>query len=250
MQTDNILILKPEFVIKTYNQSDTKVFMKDRYASGIIIVLLGKMEFFFGDQSILLQQNEAIFIPDGTSYSIAFYEHSESIVINFYTASQEHNAMKLRKIDAKTAEGFYEELNALLLKAKENHYMILATYHRLLSLFFDSKTPVHTAESYVRKAEENILEKFSSPTFACKDVAKELNISEVYLRKLFAKYRHIPISKFLLNVRMNHARHLILEGYSISKTAACSGYCDIYQFSRAYKKYFGFPPSKTNQEKA
>ena len=250
MEMDNILISKPEFVIKTYNQTDTKVFIEDRYASAIIIVLCGKAEFFFSNSSVMLYENDAIFIPSGTTYSIAFYEYTESIVINFHTATKEEKIVKLKTINNEIALEFYEELNTLLLKSKENHYIIMATYNRLLSAFFDAKTPINATESYVKKAEEIILDNFSSPKFVCKDIAKSLNISEVYLRKLFIKHRHMPISKFLLKVRMHHAQHLILEGYNISKTAESSGYCDIYQFSRAYKKYFGFSPSKTNGEKA
>ena len=31
----------------------------------------------------------------------------------------------------------------------------------------------------------------------------------------------------------------------VKEIAAAVGYSDIYQFSRAYKRHFGFPPSKT-----
>ena len=31
----------------------------------------------------------------------------------------------------------------------------------------------------------------------------------------------------------------------IHEIAHLVGYADIYQFSRAYRRYFGFPPSKT-----
>ena len=244
MNADNILITKPDFIIKTHNIIDTKLAIENRYASAIIIALCGRLEFFFEHRSVVLCEGDAVFIPEGTNYNIICYEDVDSIVINFHTALSRQEVMPLKKIDKKSAEAFYEELNTLLLKEEENRNMILATYYRLLSVFFDNKTPISTAEAYIRKAENIILNNFSSPYLSCSSIAKEVNISEVYLRKLFIKHRNMPTSKYLLKVRMNHAQRLILEGYSISATAQNTGYCDIYQFSRAYKKYFGFSPSK------
>ncbi len=247
MNIGNILISEPDFMIKTQMQSGTKNIMKNRYASGIIILLCGKLEFVFGDCSVICRENDAVFIPEGESYRFNCFEYAESIVINFHTVGSKHTVMPLRKIDKKTAEAFFDELNALLLKEDENRNMILATYYRLLSAFFDNKMPVSTSESYVNHAENIILNQFSSPHLSCSAIAKEVNISEVYLRKLFIKHRNMPTSKYLLQVRMNHAQRLIFEGYSISATAENTGYCDIYQFSRAYKKYFGISPSKCHE---
>jgi len=244
MNTANILISEPDFILKTQMQVGTKNIMKNRYASGIIFVLCGKLEFVFGDCSVICRENDAVFIPEGENYRIICYEYAESIVINFHTVGNKHKVMPLKKIDKKIVEALFEELNVLLLKEDENRNMILSIYYRLLSALFDSKIPVSTSENHVNHAEKIILNNFSSPHLSCSAIAKEINISEVYLRKLFIKHHNMPTSKYLLKVRMNHAQRLILEGYSISATAENTGYCDIYQFSRAYKKYFGFSPSK------
>lgn len=246
MNTGNIVILEPDFVIKTQMQNDTKKVLKNRYASGIIIVLCGKLEFVFEDCNIICRENDAIFIPEGKSYKIICYEYAESFVINFHTLDHKCSAIPLPKINKKMTEMLFEDLNVLLLNADENHNAIMSRYYQLLSIYFDNKKATCTSERYVKHAESIILNNLSSPNLSCNSIAKEVHISEVYMRKLFIKYRNMPTSKYLLNVRMNRAQQLILEGYSISEVAAGSGYCDIYQFSRAYKKYFGFSPSKTN----
>ncbi len=250
MNIGNIIISEPDFVLKTQMQNDTKNIMKNRYASAIIIVLCGKLEFVFEHHTIICQENDAVYIPEGENYKIVCYKYAESIIINFHTLDNRFDAMPLKKTNRKIAETFYEDLNALLLKADQNHNTIMSLYYQLLSVFFDNQKFSCTSEKYVKQAENIILNNFHSPHLSCCAVAKEVNISEVYLRKLFIKHRNMPTSKYLLNVRMNHAQHLILEGYSISETAAGSGYSDVYQFSRAYRKHFGFSPSKTNIKNA
>lgn len=239
----NIIISNPDFILKTEMHVNARNIMKNRYATGIIIVLCGKLEFIFDDYSVICEKNDAVFIPEGENYKIICHEYAESFVINFHTLDTTFQTMPLGKIDKKTAEAIFEELNILLLKADKNRNMIFSTYYRLLSAFFDNKTPESTSEKYINLAENFILNHLSSSELSCKTIAKEVNISEVYMRKLFVKYRHMPTSEYLRKVRMNHAQRLILEGYSISATAESIGYSDIYQFSRAYKKYFGVSPS-------
>ncbi len=244
MYSDNIIISKPDYVIRTYNKTDTKLVMKDRYASAVIIVLCGRAEFVFEDNSKILCGGDAIFIPEGKSYNIICYEDTESLVINFHTVSNSLPETRLKTIDIKTAEVIFEELNLLLQKPNDNRNGIFSTYYNLLSALFDNKAKLSNSETYVKNAENIIYKNFQYQNLNCNSVASRLNISEVYLRKLFKRYRNMPVSDFLLKVRMIHAQRLILEGSSVSAAAVSSGYSDIYQFSRAYKKYFGFSPTK------
>jgi len=43
---------------------------------------------------------------------------------------------------------------------------------------------------------------------------------------------------------MQQARLYLHERRSVSETALAVGYSDIYQFSRCYRRYYGYPPSK------
>lgn len=244
MDATDLLIYKPEFVLKSYRQKDTSIVMEKRYSSGIIIALCGILDFEFKDITVTLKANDAVFIPEGSDYTIKCKEYSESIIINFYTVNN-HPVTALKKIDGKIAQEYFQKLNILLIKPHENRNMILSTYYKLLSDFFDNYKTDSIPASYVKKAEIIILENFSSQSFSSKDIAKELNISQVYLRKLFVKYCNMPPSKYLMQTRMHRARQMIIEGAGVSQTFKNVGYCDIYQFSRAYKKYFGYPPSKT-----
>ena len=96
-----------------------------------------------------------------------------------------------------------------------------------------------------------MIKQLALESITCAEIANQCNISEVYLRKLFIKYRSITPSRYLLKLRMKKARLYLTEGYSVSETAQNVGYRDVYQFSRAYKKIYGYPPSgKPKQPKA
>ena len=45
---------------------------------------------------------------------------------------------------------------------------------------------------------------------------------------------------------MKKAYEMILERMPVKKIALSVGYTDVYQFSRAFKRYFGYAPSETS----
>ena len=240
----HIQVCKPDLVLRTQTPTDREIIIQNRYASVVIIVLSGCLEFLFDGHSTLCKAAQAVWVPRGESYRILCHQVAESLVINFHTVEQVPPAMQLGSIDPTKASALFEQLNMLLLKADENYHRIMSVYYELLASFEEDTVAVNTAERHVTDSESLILAQLSRPQLSCAGIAKQLNLSEVYLRKLFVKHRKMPISKYLLKMRMTRAQHLILEGYSISNTAHEVGYCDVYQFSRAYKNYFGFPPSK------
>ena len=78
-----------------------------------------------------------------------------------------------------------------------------------------------------------------------REVARRCSISEVYLRKLFARELGMSPSRKLTELRMQRAQLLIAEKRPLKEISEGVGYSDVFQFSRAYKRYFGYPPSKS-----
>ena len=50
--------------------------------------------------------------------------------------------------------------------------------------------------------------------------------------------------RLLMDLRMKKAYEMLLEKRPIKEIASSVGYSDIYQFSRAYKRYFGYAPTE------
>ena len=92
---------------------------------------------------------------------------------------------------------------------------------------------------YLKKA-KYILEKHYGEKISLSTVANQLNVSTVYLSKIFKENGGINFSDYLLSVRLNHAQTLLKDSnIPSSKVAAYCGFCDENYFRKQFKKFFG-----------
>jgi two-component system response regulator YesN len=78
---------------------------------------------------------------------------------------------------------------------------------------------------------------------SAESVARSFGYERTYLYRIFKKRYGTGIKEYIIKIRMDNARAFLLDGRSVAATAALIGYKDEFNFSRAYKKYFGIPPS-------
>lgn len=77
------------------------------------------------------------------------------------------------------------------------------------------------------------------------DYAKMCGISTSYFISCFTKEYGMPPYRYLTQIRISQAKHLLLEtGFSISEIARSVGYADPFCFSRIFRKYAGMSPSE------
>ncbi len=71
------------------------------------------------------------------------------------------------------------------------------------------------------------------------------NMSTSGFRKAFREVMHMPPLQYAKSIKLNHAQTLIREGKNASEAGYMVGYNSPAQFSREYKRHFGFAPSAT-----
>ena len=77
------------------------------------------------------------------------------------------------------------------------------------------------------------------------DVAEQCDVTPVYLSRLFKRFADCGAYQYLLRQRMNFAAGLLInEGLLVQDVASRLGMPDPFQFSRAFKRVFGIPPSQ------
>ncbi len=76
-------------------------------------------------------------------------------------------------------------------------------------------------------------------------IAASFNIDRRYLLRLFKREFGITIVNYLVKTRLEAAYEYLREGYPVNRTAAMCGYSDAYNFSKMFKKYYGYSPSDT-----
>ena len=75
-------------------------------------------------------------------------------------------------------------------------------------------------------------------------LAKSCFISKSYLHKLFQKELGMTPFQYMTKTRMKQAKTLLIEMYPVGEVAFMVGYSDIYQFSRAFKRFYKCSPEK------
>lgn len=94
----------------------------------------------------------------------------------------------------------------------------------------------HSLHDYITN---HFFEEFDINVFA-----KQMNYSYSYLTKaFFQEYQQSP-TKFLIQVRLNHAKQLLTKHMelSIQQVGEMTGYPDQSYFSRMFKKFTGYSP--------
>ena len=76
-------------------------------------------------------------------------------------------------------------------------------------------------------------------------LAELANMSSSGFRKTFRKVMHMPPLQYAKSIKLNHAQTLIREGKNTSEAGYMVGYNSPAQFSREYKRHFGYAPSAT-----
>jgi AraC-like DNA-binding protein len=74
------------------------------------------------------------------------------------------------------------------------------------------------------------------------DLATVANLSKFYLLRAFNLEVGRPPHAYLEQIRINHAKALLLKGYPISQIAAETGYIDQSHFTNRFKCFMGITP--------
>ena len=108
--------------------------------------------------------------------------------------------------------------------------------------FFSDESHSDKYIKIVKGAEKIMVENLGNSDFVCRSIAEQVGISEAYLARLFKAENGIPPRKFLMKIRMNETKSLLEEYFSVTQVAHMVGDKDVFQFSKAYKNYYGYSP--------
>lgn len=216
----------------------------DRYSAAIIIPLSGSICFTACGKRYIADALHPIFLPRSLNYINECLEDAYSLVFNFQTACSGGEPIILSPVSEVFARERYEAVEkASLSESPVKLQTVLGELYALVCpLFSTSPSP---GTKLARKAAEYLSLRYTDPDLTIAQAAASCFVSEIWLRRLFYEVYGTTPFRYLTGLRMQQANFLLREKRSVSETALRVGYRDIYQFSRAYRKYFGYPPSKT-----
>ncbi|MBR5528047.1 MAG: helix-turn-helix transcriptional regulator [Clostridia bacterium] len=220
-----------------------KVF-KNRYASCFIVTVKGRIKFTCNSRTLFSDQSRCVFLPMGIDYTNECVCDAESYVFNFYTSEKYLHALELSPVSTHLAAACYENICKNASGSPQENMLVLSELYALAHRLFEKESVLSVHEKIVRSAQNFMLENYSKNSLCARDIADNCFISEIYLRKIFQKHLGTTPFKLLTEIRMKKARELAMEKIPVKLIARAVGYADVYQFSRAYKKYHGHNPSE------
>lgn len=96
----------------------------------------------------------------------------------------------------------------------------------------------------VKYIDENFLKIFS-----LKEIAIYIGYSYSFTAKLFKKTFNCTLKNYIVKKKMDYSAELLESGnFSVNEVAEKTGYSSLYNFSRAFKIYYGVCPSSFKRE--
>ncbi len=224
--------------------------ISSRQACGLIIPFSGKIVFSTGGKEIVTSPGLPIFIPQGHSYRNRCIEDAFSYNINFLADTDSDTIVPLEKIAPETAKIHFDKLAALsvnpsIKKDIASRFFAFSELYALLGLCSQVEREKSTAEKLFDQAVRIICENFADPSLSCADIAKKIYISPVYLRRIFSQHASLSPYQYIVKIRMEQAHAMLLAQTPVKQVALQCGYADVYGFSKAYVRYYGYSPVKT-----
>lgn len=124
-----------------------------------------------------------------------------------------------------------------------NENLAFSALYRILYLT-EKKSPkrVNLSKMYCERIVEFIKLNYKDIDLKVSHIVEDLHLTAQYASRIFKAEMGESIVSFLISYRMEKAREAILNGYSVSEACFASGYVDLSNFSKTYKKTFGCSP--------
>ena len=122
-----------------------------------------------------------------------------------------------------------------------------------LSLKVANLMPAHAPPSRreVEQMEEvrNWLDTHTDKPGSLAEIARRAGTNEFTLKRNFKRYYHFTVFEYVLKLRMDQAMLLLQDTQlPVTDIAYQSGYSGIHPFSKAFRRYFGIPPSQVRKK--
>lgn len=206
----------------------------------------GTVRLIFEDTELLIGQKHAVLLPPCTkiaAFSNAPFPH---MYAHFKTGTPFESILcRPYLLSPKPALRFYRAKRFLEPAWRSSIYWQLLLYEYLLMLppeAFANPASTRTDERIVRAmqlCEKRILAPLDNVA-----LARGVGMSVNNFYRVFRRETGISPNRYKNNLRLDFARKLLLETNDrIQDIAERCGYADRYQFSKAFKKYFGLTPA-------
>lgn len=224
---------------------------KNRPNHGLALNLYGEKEYCFSDgKRITVRENDIIYLPKYSDYTITAHINGDCYAINFDVSEDVSfspfviNAKNYNQICGhfRSANSVWETKKAgYMTKCKAELYSII---YQMQNEYYNEYFPKDKHE-IINKAVRYIHETYMSENINIQELAKMCGITPEYFRRIFKSFYGVSPVNYINNMKITRARELLeSQMYSVTETAQMSGYSELSYFSREFKRILGICPSE------
>jgi len=144
----------------------------------------------------------------------------------------------------KTPSGVAHHLIDLMEAKEKSPDIYISIILEVLYNLFTKTSPDYDKIAEVR----NYIKDNSIGFMTVNDIAAKFGFERSYLHRIFKQRYGISIKKFITDTKMMRAKTMLEEGSSVLEVSYKVGYSSEFNFSRAFKQYYGIAPSMLKNE--
>lgn len=225
--------------ITVFSEKGRKAVTENRQSWGLSFCIKGQITYIHNGKTFVSTPENAVLLPKGATYSISGDKEGIFPVINFDCNNLNADTLVIFPLsDAKSYITDYKTLSNCFLFGNKKLQQFQLLYNIMERLDFEqSKNPLSPIINFI---ENNI----SDNNITNEMLAQKMNISEVYLRKLFLSNFGSTPKQYILELRIKKAKKLLVDSnYTVTKISDKCGFSSPYHFCRAFKTKTGITPT-------
>lgn len=236
----------------------------------IMYVAEGSAAMDVGGKHVALSRRQFIFIDSGVRHKLTLDESSPFGMINieFQFEPSDGRCPSIKALAQSSAAlgrmlsspapymvltdedgALHDLLKQIVLNADSTHVesericSLMATQIMLLMARLWQKSRLPARSAHVAEA-LGIIDKRYASELTVLAIAQELHIHPTYLHKLFREETGHSVCEYIQHVRLEHARLLLGENYTLRDAAAAVGISSPQYFSKLFKRAYGMTPGE------
>ena len=237
---ENIIVTDIHTPIFVVSEKGRSFEMVNREYFGLSFCSDGQITYTMNGKKYVSTKNTAMLLPRGSTYSLIGDKDGIFPVVNFLCNNFNSDEIVVFPLtNPSLCIKILDNIKNLCNK-KENRLEVLSEFYKLLNqITSQNSAKTNTLTPIMKYIEQNLTDTSLSNT----KLAKRLNISEVYLRKLFLKHYNVTPKQFILEARIQKAKQMLIETpYSVTQIALDSGFSNPFHFCRTFKEKTGYTP--------
>lgn len=239
---EDVIITDIQEPLVVHSQKGRKFQMKNRLYFGLSLCISGQITYTMNGKNYVSDKNCAVLLPRGSSYSLSGDKEGLFPLINFDCKNLKYDKIMIIPLDNPQIQiKDFNNIKDLFFNNGKNIKIYSAFYEMLDKMNLANQQKYSKLEIAFRYIDQNL----SNPELSNNMIAREMDISEVYLRKLFISQQKVTPKQYILDLRIKKAKQLLIDiPLSVSAISEMCGFSSPYHFCRAFKERTGLTPTQ------